>query len=147
MTVLKTGRLPALAFVFAIAAPAAAEESVQYRNLLTPLLETGTDIIDQPIVYPSGAPKITSAIVVIPPGKDTGWHTHEVPLFIHVLDGTVTVDYGDKGTKVYEAGETFMEATNWPHNGINNEDVPVRILAVYMGSDDKTNTATVSVPK
>jgi len=70
-----------------------------------------------------------------------------VPLFVHVLDGTVTVDYGDKGTKVYKAGETFMEAMNWPHNGINNEDAPARILAVYMGSDDKTNTATASVPK
>ena len=143
---LKIGLLPAIALAFAVTAPAAAEESVQYRNLLTPLLETGTDIIDQPIVYPSGAPKVTSAIVVIPPGKDTGWHTHEVPLFVHVLDGTVTVDYGDKGTKVYKAGETFMEAMNWPHNGINNEDVPARILAVYMGSDDKTNTAAAPGP-
>jgi len=144
MPVLKTGFLLALASTFVIAVPAAAEESVQYRNLLTPLLETETDIIGQPIVYPSGNPKVTSAIVVIPPGKDTGWHTHEVPLFVHVLDGTVTVDYGDKGTKVYKAGETFMEAMNWPHNGINKEEVPARILAVYMGSKDKTNT--VSVP-
>jgi quercetin dioxygenase-like cupin family protein len=147
MTVPKTGLLPALAFAFAITAPAAAEESAQYQNLLTPLLEAETDILDQPIVYPSGTPKVTAAIVVIPPGKDTGWHTHEVPLFVHVLDGTVTVDYGDKGTKVYKAGETFMEAMNWPHNGINQGDVPARILAVYMGSEEKTNTATAPDPK
>lgn len=144
---LKIGLLPALALAFAVAAPVAAEKSAQYQNLLTPLLETETDIIDQPIIYPSGTPKVTAAIVVIPPGKDTGWHTHEVPLFVHVLDGTVTVDYGDKGTKVYKAGETFMEAMNWPHNGINKEDVPARIMAVYMGSEDKTNTATAPDPK
>jgi quercetin dioxygenase-like cupin family protein len=142
----KTGFLLALAFAFAIAVPAATKESVQYRSLLTPLLQTETDIIDQPIVYPSGTPKVTAAIVVIPAGKDTGWHTHEVPLFVHVLDGTVTVDYGNKGTRVYKAGETFMEAMNWPHNGINKEDMPARILAVYLGGGDKTNTATAPGP-
>lgn len=147
MTVLKAGFLSALAIGFTIAASQAAEESAQYRSLLTPLLETETDIIDQPIVYPSGTPKVTSAIVVIPPGEETGWHTHEVPLLVHVLDGTVTVDYGDKGTNVYEAGETFMEAMNWPHNGINESDAPVRILAVYMGSTDKANTATAPAPE
>jgi quercetin dioxygenase-like cupin family protein len=144
---LKTGLLPALAFAFAVAAPVAAKEGARYQTLLTPLLETETDIIDQPIVYPSGTSKVTAAIVVIPPGEDTGWHTHEVPLFVHVLDGTVTVDYGDKGTKVYNAGETFMEAMNWPHNGINKEEVPARILAVYMGSEEKANTATAPRPQ
>ena len=147
MTFLKTGFLSALAVGFIIAASQAAEESARYQSLLTPLLETETDIIGQPIVYPSGTPKVTSAIVVIPPGEDTGWHTHEVPLLVHVLDGTVTVDYGDKGTNVYEAGETFMEAMNWLHNGINKGDVPVRILVVYMGSEDKTNTVTAPGPQ
>ena len=89
----KTGLLRALAVAFAVAAsPAPAEEISHYQSLLTPLLETGTDIIDQPIVYPSGTPKVTSAIAVIPPGEATGWHTHEVPLLVHVLDGTVTVE-------------------------------------------------------
>lgn len=143
----KTGFLLALASTYAIALPVAAEESTRYQNLLTPLLETETDIIDQPVVYPAGTPKVTAAIVVIPPGEDTGWHTHEVPLFVHVLDGTVTVDYGDRGTNVYKAGETFMEAMNWPHNGINKEEVPARILAVYMGSEDQTNTTTAPAPK
>lgn len=147
MTFIKAGFLAILALVLAGAAPATAQESEQYKNLLTPLLQTETDIIGQPIVYPPGTPKVTSAIVVIPPGKDTGWHTHEVPLFVHVLDGTVTVDYGSKGTNVYKAGETFMEAMNWPHNGINNEDVPLRLLVVYMGSDEKTNTATAPGPR
>jgi quercetin dioxygenase-like cupin family protein len=146
MTFLRTGFIPVLAVAFAVAAPAAAEESVQYQNLLAPLLQTGTDIIDQPIAYPPGTPKVTAATVVIPPGGETGWHTHEVPLFVYVLDGVVTVDYGDKGIKVYKAGESFMEAMNWPHNGMNKQDAPVRILAVYMGSGEKTNTAVASAP-
>lgn len=147
MTTLKTGFLSTLAVAFTIALSQAAEESDKYQSLLTPLLETGTDIVNQAIVYPPGTPKVTSAIVVIPPGEETGWHTHEVPLYVHVLEGTVTVDYGGKGTKTYEAGETFMEAMNWPHNGMNNASVPVRILVVYMGSEDKTNTATAPGPQ
>jgi quercetin dioxygenase-like cupin family protein len=142
----KTALLATLSLGLAITASYAAEESAQYKSLLTPLLETGTDIIDQPIAYPSGTPKVTAATVVIPPGQETGWHTHEVPLFVHVLEGAVTVDYGDKGTNVYEAGETIMEAMNWPHNGINEGDEPVRIFVVYLGSEDKTNTATAAAP-
>jgi quercetin dioxygenase-like cupin family protein len=147
MTFIKTGFFAAFALALAGAAPATAQESQQYKNLLTPLLQTGTDIIDQPIVYPAGTPKVTAAIVVIPPGGETGWHTHEVPLFVYVMEGAVTVDYGDKGIKVYKAGESVMEAMNWPHNGINKEDEPVRIMAVYMGSEDKTNTATAPGPQ
>jgi quercetin dioxygenase-like cupin family protein len=147
MTALKTGFLSALAVTLTIAASQAAEESDKYQSLLTPLLETGKDIVDQAIAYPPGTPKVTSAIVVIPPGKETGWHTHEVPLYVYVLEGVVTVDYGSKSTKAYEAGETFMEAMNWPHNGMNKGTVPVRILVVYMGSEEKTNTASAPGPQ
>ena len=147
MNFVKIGLLSALIAVFAIAAPAVAEESAQYKSLLTPLLETETDIIEQPIVYPPGTPKVTAAVVTIEPGAETGWHTHEVPLFVRVLEGEVTVDYGSKGIKTYKAGEAIMEAMNWPHNGLNKTTAPVRILAVYMGSDEKTNTATAPGPK
>lgn len=132
----------------AIASPqAGAQESKTYQNLLTPLLETGTDIIGQPVVYPPGVPKITAAIVTIPPGGETGWHSHEVPLFVHVLDGEVTVDYGAKGVKVYKAGQSIMEAMNWAHNGMNKSAAPVRILAVYMGSDSRANAAAAPAPQ
>ena len=47
----------------AFAAAAAAEESTSYQNLLTPLLSSGTTVIDQPIAYPAGTPKVTGAIV------------------------------------------------------------------------------------
>jgi quercetin dioxygenase-like cupin family protein len=147
MTFLKTGFLPALAVGLTLVASPVSAESAQYKSLLTPLLDSETDIIDQPIVYPPGTAKVTAATVVIPPGVETGWHTHEVPLFVYVLDGAVTVDYGDKGTHVYKIGETFMEAMNWPHNGINKTDEPVRLLVVYMGSNDKMNTATASGPQ
>jgi len=147
MTSFRLALLPVLAIAFAFSGSARSEESVSYQNLLTPLLETETDIIDQPIVYPTGTPKITSAIVTIPPGGETGWHTHEVPLYVYILDGAVTVDYGDKGTRVYEANSSIMEAMDWPHNGINKGSEPVRILVVYMGAEGKTNAAPADAPQ
>jgi quercetin dioxygenase-like cupin family protein len=114
---------------------AAAAESASYASLLTPLLQSGQTIIGQPIAYPAGTPKVTAAIAVLPPGQETGWHTHAVPLFSYILDGELSVDYGDKGVKVYKAGDALLEAMNWPHDGINKTAAPVRILVVYMGAE------------
>jgi quercetin dioxygenase-like cupin family protein len=128
--------------LLAYAVPAAAEDQtgLQYQNLLTPLLQGGTDILGQPLAYPDGPANITSAIVTIPPGGTTGLHSHEVPLFAHILEGEITIDYGEKGTKIYRAGDSVLEAMNWPHNGTNTGSVPMRLLAVYMGGGDKANT-------
>ena len=92
------------------------------------------------------AAKVTAAIVTVPPGGQTGWHSHEVPLFGYVLEGVLTVDYGSKGIKTYKTGDSWMEAVNWPHNGMNRGTVPVKLLAVYMGGGDKANTVKVPTP-
>jgi quercetin dioxygenase-like cupin family protein len=127
----------------ALAVSAKAEEANAYQNLLTPLLSSGQTVIGQPIAYPSGTPKVTAAIVTIPPGGETGWHTHAVPLFAYMLEGELVVDYGDKGVKVYKTGDSLLEAMNWPHNGTNKTDAPVRILAVYMGAEGIPNAMPV----
>ena len=141
-------RIAALLAAALLAVPlaASAEEPAQYQNLLTPLLSSGTTIIDQPIAYPAGTPKVTAAIVTIPPGGQTGWHLHEVPLFAYILEGEITLDYGEKGIKTAKAGDSMLEAMNWAHNGMNKGDVPLRILAVYMGADGLANAVTAAAP-
>jgi quercetin dioxygenase-like cupin family protein len=129
--------------------PALAEDQAppaQYQNLLTPLLESGTDVLGAPLVYPDGDPNVTAAIVIIPPGGETGWHSHEVPLFAYILEGELTVDYGEKGKKTYRAGDGVLEAMDWPHNGTNTADVPMKLIAVYMGGGDKANTLREPLP-
>ena len=128
----------AVALLLAFAGGPAAAQDARYQNLLTPVLSGGTTIIGQEIAYPAGTAKVTAALVVIPPGGETGWHVHEVPLFAYVLDGAVTVDYGSKGIREYKPGDGFLEAMDWPHNGMNKGTAPVRILAVYMGAEGKT---------
>jgi quercetin dioxygenase-like cupin family protein len=139
------GFIVALPLLF-LTPSARAEDLSPYQNLLTPLLQSGVDTVGQPIQYPSGAGKVTAAIVTVPPGGQTGWHSHEVPLFGYVLEGVLTVDYGSKGIKTYKAGDSWMEAMNWPHNGMNKGTVPVKLIAVYMGGGDKANTVKVPAP-
>ena len=104
------------------------------KPTVTPVLQATQTIIGQPIVYPKGIAEVTVAIVTIPPGGQTGWHIHAVPLFGYMLEGELTVDYGDKGTHTYKVGDALIEAMNWPHNGMNKGAVPVRILTVYAGA-------------
>jgi quercetin dioxygenase-like cupin family protein len=110
------------------------DASISLKPTVTPVLTASTTIIGQPFAYPAGDAQVTAAIVTIPPGGETGWHVHAVPLFGYVLAGTLTVDYGDKGTHTYNTGDALMEAMNWPHNGMNKGTVPVRILTVYAGA-------------
>ena len=136
---IRTIRHATFAALLILPAAAWAEEPASYQNLLTPLLSSGVTVIGDQIVYPDGIAKVTAAIVTIPPGGQTGWHLHEVPLFAHILEGEITLDYGEKGVKVAKAGDSMLEAVNWAHNGMNKGDVPVRLLAVYMGVEGVPN--------
>lgn len=140
--------IPLLALGLLLASPAMAEDQAapNYQALLTPLLQSGTDVLGTPLVYPAGPANVTAAIVTIPPGGQTGWHKHEVPLFAYILEGELTVDYGTKGKKTYRAGDSVLEAIDWAHNGTNTGTVPMKLLAVYMGSDTATNTVKEPAP-
>lgn len=103
---------------------------------VAPLLSSGETVVGERIVYPSGAPaKVTAAVVTLAPGQETGWHTHGMPTFGYVIEGELEVDYGEKGVRVYRAGEGMLEAIAAPHNGRNTGTAPMRILAIFMGAD------------
>ncbi len=110
------------------------------------LLSTGTTILGQPLDYPDGTPAVTSSIISLAPGVSTGWHRHGAPLFAYILEGELTVDYGDRGSKTYRTGEAVMEAVDLPHNGTNTGTGMVRILAVYIGASDAVNATPVPPP-
>jgi len=109
-----------------------------------PLIKTTTTIVGEVIHYPGGgAAEITAVTVNVPPGLDTGWHKHGAPLFAYVLKGELTVDYGDKGKRVYKPGDSFMEAMDHWHNGANEGTEPTEIVALYMGGSG----AKLVIPK
>ena len=107
-------------------------------------LSTSQTVIGQPFAYPQGTAKITAGIVTINPGDTTGWHKHDVPLFGYIMEGELKVDYGPDGIKTYKTGDTLVEAFKTRHNGINQNEKPVRILIVLVGSDRAANTVSES---
>jgi quercetin dioxygenase-like cupin family protein len=94
--------------------------------------------------YPvTSNPEITSSIVRLEPGAETGWHLHEAPMYAYILEGTLEVTYevaGSMMTKVYNEGEAIMEGLDTRHNGKNTSDRPVSVLVVNMGSPGLENT-------
>jgi quercetin dioxygenase-like cupin family protein len=130
-----------LAFVYMLACGnSLAAEAAEKGVISTPILQGNADILGAPIVYPAGEAEITAVMVTIPPGVETGWHSHLVPLFGQVVSGVLTVDYGSKGVRKLRPGDALLEAVNWPHNGINYGDVPVEIFVIYVGAKGAPNS-------
>lgn len=111
------------------------------------LLEADHTIVGEPIVYPSGSAKVTAVIATFAPGESTDWHTHGIPVFGHVLEGELTVDYGPQGKHVYRAGDSVMEAISIAHKGTNTGSGPMRLLVVFMGAEGKPNSVPASKPQ
>jgi quercetin dioxygenase-like cupin family protein len=99
------------------------------------LISTSKTVMDEQIAYPSGTAKITTGIVTLDPGDETGWHTHGVPETGLILEGDLTVDYGDKGTRTFHAGESIAEAINAPHNGKNTGTTPMKLFISFAGAE------------
>jgi quercetin dioxygenase-like cupin family protein len=111
-----------------------------------PLLASGETVIGEPIIYPVGKGKVTAAVVTLAPGQETGWHTHAGPVVGYVLEGTLDVDYGDKGVRIYRTGEAMLEAIGFAHNGRNNGNDRMRILAVFIGAEGLPPSTPAAAP-
>jgi len=111
---------------------------------VTTLLSTGTTITGEALRYPASGPAhVTAEIVTLPPGGRTALHKHGVPMFAYILDGELTVDYGDRGKRTYHKGDSIMETMDVTHFGADAGSQPVRILVVFMGAEGLADTIPV----
>ena len=99
------------------------------------------DTLDQAVGYPKKVPaQVSSEIVTLEPGQETGWHRHRVPQYVYVMQGSMSVEYDAGVIKEYPAGTAYLEAQGVWHNATNKGDEPVRTLLVYMGAEGAKNT-------
>jgi len=139
-------QLVLLTFILALPLSVRADQP-DYNNAVTvsKLLRTSTNSIGQPIVYPhDGTAEVSILTVEIPPGKQTGWHKHPVPIFGYVLSGTLTVNFANGEKKTFHPGDALAEAVNTLHNGINEGAEPVKLLIFVAG--EKNVPFTVKAP-
>jgi quercetin dioxygenase-like cupin family protein len=95
-------------------------------------------VAGEPLSYLSTPnPVIASNLLTMPPGTVTEWMIHPVPAYIYVLEGTLTVEFAEDGSRhEFKAGQAFLQSrTHW-HRGRNDGTTPVRFLGVFVGAKD-----------
>jgi quercetin dioxygenase-like cupin family protein len=98
------------------------------------ILKSSVNDAGQAIRYPQGGiPEVTMLRVEIPPGRETGWHTHPAPSFAYVISGTLTVALKDGRQLRFTASQGLAESVDVLHDGKNLGATPVELVVVYLG--------------
>ena len=117
-----------------MAGGAFAEESYKPAVKVKRVLQTTTTTSGDPIRYPTVSdPEVQTLFVEIPPGAETGWHTHPVLAYAYILAGTIEVDSEGGGKRIFKAGDSFAEMVDHRHNGRVVGDETVKILMIVTG--------------
>ena len=106
---------------------------------LTTIIQTETTMIGQPIRFPQTDGQITAVLAEVAPGGQVGRHLHPVPLFVYILEGTLTIDMEKHGVHAFKAGEGLAEIVHTWHNGRNLGDKPCKFLIVFAGQKGTPN--------
>jgi len=107
---------------------------------VTAVMKSSTTISGQKIEYPkTDKAEMASVLVEIQPGKENGRHMHSVPTYVHVLEGTMTVEFEDGSRQTFQAGSGFLEVVNTLHSAKNLGEVPLRLLVVFAGEEGRPN--------
>ncbi len=100
----------------------------------TPLLKTSESWNHKALAYPTGKPEVTSLLLEIQPGAETGWHLHPIPCVAYLLQGTLEVSLKDGQVNHIEAGQSIAEVVNTLHNGKNVGKDVVKIVVFFIGA-------------
>ena len=137
------------ALTFALLPLRADDLKPDYNNDITvkTLLRTSTNSAGQEIVYPhDGKAEVSILLISVPPGKQTGWHQHPVPLFGYVLQGQITVQLANGSKQTFHQGDPLAECVNMLHNGTNDGPELTKLLIVVAGEKDVPFTKKAAAP-
>ncbi|MGC0333965.1 quercetin dioxygenase-like cupin family protein [Streptomyces sp. SAI-170] len=71
--------------------------------------------------------------VTVPPGRATGWHFHDGPLYGYVKEGTLShFDSTCASDGVYRQGTTIQEPADYVHIGRNLGDTTLVLEVLYV---------------
>jgi quercetin dioxygenase-like cupin family protein len=134
-----------LAFSFATVHGGWAQQGIKS----TPVFKSSTTAAGQPIQFPkTEKPEIAANLVEIAPGGESGWHKHPAPLYLHILEGELTLYLeGQEKPLVFGPGSGSIEPVDLWHNGKNLGSVPLRFLAVYVKDADTPGLILKNPPK
>ncbi len=111
------------------------------RFLIQKINDINQTAIGEAFEYPSNPANIEIHFIELLPGASSGWHTHDVPLIVTVLHGEVTIYYCNENpdcsnVKSFKSGDSFVEAINVRHNGINEGVIPAKLHVTTLNPED-----------
>jgi len=101
------------------------------------------------IQHDTSAPGFEALLVSveIPAGGREGRHTHPGLAMVHVLEGTLSLDYEGKPQASYKAGDSFFVEAGKVHEGINKSNAPVKAIATFIIPKGQPVTTPVAATK
>lgn len=111
------------------------------------ILVTTTAGNGQPHHYLATAkPEVTAMTVEIPPGAETGWHLHRLPVYAYVLAGNLLVELADGKSLSFKPGDAIVEVQDLAHNGKNTGKEPVKLIVFYTGEAGRPLSVKTEAP-
>jgi quercetin dioxygenase-like cupin family protein len=134
-----------LPFTTGLCIPALADD---YQSVRATRILTATKAANgQKLSYlKSDNPEVTAMLVEIPPGGETGWHLHSVPVYAYMLAGSISVELEGGQRYEFKEGEAIFEVRDTAHNGRNLGDKTARLVVFYTGEAGKPNVTRVKKP-
>ena len=99
------------------------------------VIKTTTNLIGEPITYPSEAAELTTEIVTLEPEGRTGYHTHQVPSWVYVMDGEVELRIDGQEPVRMASGQVFIEPQDVPMQAFNVAEGPTKLMVVSIGAE------------
>ncbi len=78
--------------------------------------------------------KARLATVTIATGAIDRWHRYPNHPVVYVVEGTLTVEFRNGGSKIYKAGDGFVERANTVLRGVNSGQVPVKLVVFRLSA-------------
>ena len=70
------------------------------------------------------------------PGVVGGWHTHPTPTIVYIIEGTLSVEFKEKGLQHHKAGEAFVEPIDTVMRATNQGQTPVKFVVFQVSPPD-----------
>lgn len=131
-----TALIAACCIILTFRMPAIAQRAAT----LIPVLKASATISGQPIVFvKTDNPEVTSTLLILEAGGETGKHYHPTSSFNYVLEGVITIEFEDGKQREFKAGEAYMETVNTLHNARNLGDVPTKLIVATFSEKGRSN--------
>ena len=105
------------------AAPDAAPDGLATRLVRTEVQHASSSVPGRDIVQ---------VLTEIPPGIESGWHTHPGEEVGYILAGQVEMAVRDRPTLTLVTGDGFLIPPGVPHNARDTGPVTGRMLSTYL---------------